>query len=189
MPLTEEQAIAQCKQGDTQAFGVLYDAYIKKIYDFVYYKTLHKETAEDLVSVVFTKAFEKIHTFDGTEGTFSSWVYRIARNTVIDHYRTQKKEKDIDDVWDLSGDDDIQRDIDVRAQLDTITEYMQQLTGEQRDILVLRLWQGMSHAEIAETLGKTEGSVKVAYSRAISKVRAEALALLIFILSQGITQR
>ena len=174
-----EQAIARCQSGDTAAFGELYDAPIKKIYEFIFYKTLHKETAEDLTSVAFTKALANINSFSG--GSFQAWLYRIARNTVIDHYRTRKQERDIDDVWDLSGDDDIERDADARAKIEKVQEYLKELPAVERDIIVMRVWQDMTHAEIAEVLGKSEGAVKVAYSRAMKDLRKNVTALVALI--------
>jgi len=103
----EKDIIVSCQQGDLEKFSWLYDKYIKKIYDFIYFKTTHKETAEDLTSQTFFKALEKIKTFNSDKGTFSAWLYQIARNTVIDHYRTMKKTVDIDDVWDMAEDQDI----------------------------------------------------------------------------------
>jgi len=188
METSEQKAIARCQGGEIAAFGELYDAYIKKIYDFVYYKTLHKETAEDLVSLIFTKAMEKIGTYRGEQGAFSSWLYRIARNTVIDHYRTHKKEKNVDDVWDLSGDDDIERDTDARAQLTKVEAYLQTLSAEQRDIIIMRLWQGMSHAEIADALGKQEGAIKVAYSRAMKELRKNVDVLAVLLIFAAIVK-
>ena len=175
----ELQAIKKCQSGNTESFGILYDKYIKKIYDFVYYKTMHKETAEDLVSDIFIKALDKINSFDAQKGSFNSWIYRIARNTVIDHYRTQKKDKNIDDVWDLSSNEDIAVDVDVRAQMEKVQEHLSKLKAEQRDIVVMRLWQGMSHKEIADVLEKNESAVKVAYSRLISQMRKEVLLLIL----------
>jgi len=182
METGETVAIDRCQQGDVSAFGELYDTYIKKIYDFVYYKTLHRETAEDLTSVVFTKALEHINSFTNTEGSFSAWLYRIARNTVIDHYRTRKIEKDVDDVWDLSSSEDVAHDTDVRLKLEKAEKLLGVLTSEQRDIVIMRLWQDMTHADIATVIGKSEGAVKVAYSRAITKLRGEMSALLILLM-------
>ena len=186
METNEAKIIKQCQEGDLEAFGILYDEYIKKIYDFVYYKTMHKETAEDIVSLVFTKALENIEKHDSNKGTFSSWRYRIALNRVIDHYRTQKKEKDIDDVWDLSGDTDVERDTDNKTELEKVEKYLKTLTSDQRDIIVMRLWQGMSHQEIAEVLGKNESAVKVAYSRAMKDLRknVDVLIALVLLLSK-----
>jgi len=75
--------------------------YVSKIFRFIFYKTSHKETAEDLTSQTFIKALKNVGKFDDTKGTLQSWLFRIARNTVIDYYRTKKNLVDIDDVWGL----------------------------------------------------------------------------------------
>ena len=86
------------KQDD---FGKLYDQHVKKIYEFIYFKTHHKETAEDLTSVTFMKALSNIESFDEKKASFKTWLYRIARNTVIDHYRMKRETADLEDAWDL----------------------------------------------------------------------------------------
>ena len=165
--------IKKCQSGDPRQFGILYDRYIRKIYDFIYFKTHHKETAEDLTSKTFMKALSNLGRFNADIGTFQAWLYRIARNTVIDHYRTAKIDKNIEDVWDLSGNEDLARDVDTRASLKKVEQYLKKLAPEQRDIIIMRVWQGMSHFEIAEALGKTEASVKMKFSRAMIRLRRE----------------
>jgi len=177
----EKDIIVSCQQGDLEKFSWLYDKYIKKIYDFIYFKTTHKETAKDLTSQTFFKALEKIKTFNSDKGTFSAWLYQIARNTVIDHYRTRKKTVDIDDVWDMAEDQDIERDIDVQEKLKSVEKHLAKLKSEQREIIIMRIWQDMSYAEIAEALDKSEGSCKMAFSRAINTLRRE-MPLEIFIM-------
>jgi len=179
MEKSESKIIKKCQSGGTSEFGALYDKYIKKIYDFVYYKTMHKQTAEDLVSDVFMKALEKIDLFDEKKGTFNSWIYRIARNTVIDYYRTKKSELNIEDVWDLSSNENIDLDTDARMKIEKIQEHLSKLKSEQRDIIVMRLWQGMSHAEIAQVLGKSESSIKMMYSRVMSQMREEVVVAIL----------
>ena len=176
-------AIRKCQSGDRDEFGQLYDKYIKKIYDFVYYKTQHKDTAEDLVSQIFMKALKRINEFKVDKGTFQAWLYQIARNTVIDHYRTIKKEKNIDDIFDLADSTDIERDIEVKIKLEEIEEYLKDLKSEQRDIIIMRVWQGMNYKDISLIMGKSEASCKMTYSRAISKLRNEVpLSILIYLL-------
>lgn len=182
MDQAEIEIINKCQAGDTEAFGRLYDKYIKKIYDFVYYKTHHPETAEDLVSQVFMKALRKITDFKINQGTFQAWIYRIARNTVIDHYRTSKIADNIEDIWDLAGNDDTERDIDTRNKLKEVEAYLTKLKPEQRDIIIMRVWQGMSYQEIALVLAKTEAGCKMVYSRAIRRLRDEVpLAALLYL--------
>lgn len=182
---TDHEIIKLCQKGQLEEFGKLYDIYIKKIYDFIYFKTTHKETAEDLTSLTFTKALQNISKFNQNQGTFSAWLFRIARNTVIDHYRTKKQNSNIDDIWDLAEDNDIERDLDTKMQLDKIKIFLEKLTSEQRELVIMRVWQGMSYKEIAGITGKTEASCKMSFSRTIAKIRQEAgvtaLLLLLFI--------
>lgn len=169
----ETQAIQSCQNGNLKEFGVLYDMHVKRIHDFIYFKTYHKETAEDLVSKTFMKALENIKKYNAKIGSFSSWLYRIARNTVIDHYRTSKNTVDIEDIWDLASKQDIKSDIEVKEGLVKVKTYLAKLTPENRDIVILRVWQEMSYAEIAEVLGKSEDSCKMMFSRTIAKLKKE----------------
>ena len=164
--------IKECQNGNLEKFGLLYDAYINKIYRFIYYKTHHKETAEDLTSRTFMKALEKIKTFDADKGAFSTWLYQIARNNVIDFYRTKKSDIDINDVWDLSSSDNIERDAEMRQKIEKLESYLAKLPNEQREIIVLRVWEGLSHREISEIMGKSEAGCKMMYVRALKELRS-----------------
>ena len=168
------------KKVNRDNFGQLYDKYIKKIFNFIYYKTHHKETAEDLTSDTFIKALNKLDRFDENKGSFSTWIYQIARNTVIDFYRTEKNSVNVDDVWDLSTDEDILRDLDTAKKLEDVKEHLKTLKNEQREIVILRVWQGMSYKEISEAMGKSEASCKMAFSRTI-KILKERMPLSVFL--------
>lgn len=168
-------------RGESERFGELYDRYIRRIYTFIYYKTLHKETAEDLTSDTFIKALKNISSFD-VERSFSSWLYKIAQNTVIDYYRTRKQTVDINDIWDLAADGDIEHDADVRLGLERVKEYLGRLPTLQRDIVIMRVWQNMSYREIAEVVGKSEESLRVTFSRAVAGLRKMAPVALLLVL-------
>ncbi|MDP3899821.1 MAG: RNA polymerase sigma factor [bacterium] len=180
MESDELQIVSACQKGNIEQFGKLYDRYIRKIYDFIYYKTSHQQTAEDLTSIVFMKALEKIRTFD-KHTNFSAWLYRIARNTVIDHYRTQKFGVNIDDVWDLSSNDNLDINFDSREKLKEVKKYLGNLKSEQRDVIIMRVWQEMSYSEISAVIGKSESSCKMTFSRAIRELRQE-MPLALFIM-------
>jgi len=186
MNFNEREIILKCQKGDLENFSVLYDHYVKKIYDFIYYRTHHKETAEDLTSRAFMKALEKIGSFDNGRGYFSAWLYRIARNSVIDHYRTKKIDIDIADIWDLSSNEEIERDIDTAEKLKSVEKYIKNLKINQREIILMRVWQEMSYKEIAEVLGKSEASCKMVFMRSMAKLKKEMpLSLyLLFILTR-----
>lgn len=168
----EQARLAQrAGRGDKQAFADLYDFYVQPIYRFIFYKTHQRETAEDLTSQTFAKALEKIRLFQAGKGTFSGWLYRIARNTVIDYYRTLKSSVNIEDAWGLTDEADIAADLENREKLQEVSRHLKQLSAEQREIVILRVWQELSYAEIASILDKSEDSCKMLFSRTIRKLR------------------
>jgi RNA polymerase sigma-70 factor, ECF subfamily len=166
----EMAAIQAAARGDTAQFAELYDVYIRRVYDFIYYKTHHKETAEDLTSETFFKALKNIGQFDQSR-SFRAWLFTIAHNTVRDHYRAARPTTDIDDVWDLRADDNMVRDAETKLALAEVQKHLGSLSAIQREILILRLWQGLSYKEIAEIIGKSEANSKMIYSRAIAQLR------------------
>ncbi len=170
---TEEDSVLVAKslKGETVAFGILYDRYIEKIYRFIYYKTFSKETSEDITSDVFHKAFQHLKSFDAEKGTFSAWLYRIARNTVIDHYRTLKKTVPIEDVFDLGEEDKTIEEHDALIALASVKKFLETMTPKQREIITLHIWGEHSYREIAELTGTTEDAAKMAFSRAMKELR------------------
>lgn len=181
MNLNESQALQACQQGDSTQFGVLYDMYFDRVYRFIYYKTFHTETAEDLTSQTFMKSLEHIGGYDETKGSFLNWIYQIARHTVIDHYRQVKPQLSIDDVWDLQSKQDIAVDVERVQLIEKIQNYLQTLNSEQREILTMRLWEGFTYKEIAKVLGKTEASCKMMYLRAVTKIQEQIILVLFLV--------
>ncbi len=181
--VTDAEYVKKFQAGDREAFGVLYDRYAEKIYRFVYFKVLNKDVAEDIVSAVFIKGYEKIGSFNANKGTFSQWIYSIARNTVIDHYRTNRKNVDIEDIFDLGEDERTEAKIDARDLLKKVEKYLTKLNPRQREIITLRVWEELSYREIAAVVGGSEDSVKVMFSRTIRELRdklgPQALAVLV----------
>ncbi|HAM88408.1 MAG: ECF subfamily RNA polymerase sigma factor [Candidatus Falkowbacteria bacterium GW2011_GWC2_38_22] len=180
MEQSDEIIVKNCQKGELEQFGILYEKYVKKIYSFVYFKIQHKESAEDITVKVFIKALDKIGSFKHSEGTFQAWIYKIARNTIIDHYRTSKIEANIEDAWDLPDNNNLERDLDLKVRLEAVEKYLKKLSPEQRELIIMRVWQDMPYREIAEILGKSESACKVAYSRAIGQLRKD-LPLTLFI--------
>ena len=183
----QEQIIKECQKGNLDEFTELYEQYFEKIYRFIYYKTHHRQTAEDLTSQVFIKTLENIGRFNPRQGLFSSWLYRIARNKVIDYYRTEKKKFDITGFWDLKSKEKIDVDLENKEKLEQVKQYLNKLKPEQREIIVMRIWDGLSYQEIAEIIDKKEANCKMIFSRTMKKLREEIpLALLIILLIKNI---
>ncbi|OGZ33643.1 MAG: hypothetical protein A2Y98_01785 [Candidatus Portnoybacteria bacterium RBG_19FT_COMBO_36_7] len=179
LQLEEQNLIRECAQGDLEKFGALYDIYADKIYRYVFYRVRHKETAEDLVSQAFFKALEGIRSFNADKGNFSAWLYRIARNSLIDHWRKQKAHFNIDDLWSVSSQEDLESKASVKEKIGKVKEFLAKLESSQREIIVMRIWDGMTHKEISQILGRSEASVKMNFSRAIAKLRKEEILALI----------
>jgi RNA polymerase sigma-70 factor (ECF subfamily) len=181
---SDAELVQNCQEGNLNDFSLLYERYLKKIYDFVYFKTFHKETAEDISSRVFIKALEGISAFEEREGGgFSSWIYRIARNMVIDHYRTIKTHTNIEDVWDLASRENVQIDTENKDRLEAAKKFLLGMDRSQREIVIMRVWQGMSFKEIAEKSGKNEAHCRTVFSRCLVKIRtAEAIGIALVIL-------
>lgn len=177
--MDERSLIASCQRGETEAFAELYSEYAKKIYSFVYYRVQHVQTAQDATSTVFMKALERIGSYDAEKGKFSSWLYQIARNTVIDLFRAQMPMENIDNVWDITDGTDIAHDAEIHEQLRQVREKLGDLSEEQRNLIVMRVWDGLSYREIAEILGKTETNCRVSFSRAIRSLRKKVLIALL----------
>jgi len=181
---TDSELVLICQAGETDRFAELFDRYSEPIYRFIFYKTHHRETAEDLLSQTFLRALEKIDQFNTKKGTFQAWLYQIARNLVIDHYRAFRTDSPIEDAWSVSDSVDIERDVEMISQFSEVRAALSELSGAQREIVLLRAWEGRSYAEIAEIVGKSEAACKMSFSRTTKSLKKEfAVFFLILFLS------
>lgn len=183
MPDDDSAYVTACQNGDLGAFDELYRRYIGPIYGYVYRRTFDRAAAEDITSTAFLKALERIETFDASRGHFSSWLYAIARNAIVDHFRAAHPSANIDDAWDIADDRTPVDDAAMRESIALVKDALQDLTKQQRDVVLLRLWEGLSYAEIADLLSLSEGNSKVIFHRAMKSLKhalpPSALALLL----------
>lgn len=166
-------------QLDNQGFTQYYDRLSRRIYDFVYYRVSHKQTAEDLTSEIFLKVFQ-----NWQDGQSDAWVFTIARNQVIDFYRSRRDMINIESVFDLSDDQDIELGIDHKQKVEKIRSQLSSLTPLQRQIVIMRVWDELSYQEIADILEKNEGAIKMTFSRSIKTLKENigSIAVLLLIL-------
>ena len=183
MPLANErQLVLQAQDGNSEAFGQLYDAYMERIYRFVYFRVEDQQTAEDITSQVFLKAWSNLDRFSFNRTPYLAWLYTIAHNAVIDHYRTRKVTTALDDVQ-LSQPDHseaVENDIDLTAEMHSVKTALQALTDDQQKVLTLKFIEGMSNNEIARQLGKREGAIRALQMRglqALAKQLEEKMAI------------
>jgi RNA polymerase sigma-70 factor (ECF subfamily) len=170
----EDAALAvRASKGDPSAFGTLYDRHLSAVYRYVYYRVRDDHEAEDLTSEVFMKALRAIPRYEPRQA-FLAWLYRIARNAVIDHVRRGGRQVSFEDaLLHPEVHNAVDPDIEILAVSDkaALRNALGQLTPLQQEVIVLRFLEGFSTDEIAKLIGKREGTVRGIQFRALGALR------------------
>ncbi len=159
-----------------EAFGILYERYVSKIYNYIYYRTGNHHDAEDLTAMVFYRAMGHIETYTERGVPFQAWLYRIAHNLVANWHRDRARRKIIaleefvgpgsqSDAPDSQAEDQEERDILLRI--------IRRLPEERQQLLILKFIEHLSNAEIGDIMGRTEGAIKSLYHRTLIALREE----------------
>jgi len=158
--------------GNFDAFGELYTVYLDQIYRYVFYQVNDKMTAEDITEEVFVKAWKAIGSCKGKEKTFLSWLYRIARNHLINTLRSMKRFASIEEENFV---DIIDPKIEVEAEIECqeLLEKISYLPKNQRQVIILKFIEGLDNREISKIMGKNEGAIRVSQMRALATLRQE----------------
>lgn len=169
----EEKLIREAKQGKTESFSKLYDHYLAQIYRFIYIKVNQRETVEDLTHEVFLNAWQNIKGYRFQGFPFGSWLYQIARNRVIDFYRTRKNNVRLDNIDPdtVKIENSIELALDQEFSLERILNAIRNLNHDQQDVLLMRFVEDLSHQEIAQALEKSEGAVRLIQHRALNELK------------------
>ena len=136
-PLMNELTLINLsQQGDHEMFAHLYNAYVERIYRYIYFRVADDNLAEDITSQVFLKSWEKLGTYQAGRSPFMAWLYRIAHNAVIDNYRIKKVAISFEDVNPalLSHADEVDEKLDSQAQSRQLRGALQALTEKQRQV-------------------------------------------------------
>ena len=170
----EEKLIKSAVGGDSSAFGVLYDHYQPMIYRFVLVKVGRREEAEDLTHQVFLSAWQNIRGYKNLGHPFSSWLYQITRNQIVDHYRSRKNDVSLDnsdqEIFIPSAVTD-PVDVSMKLAIEKVFVAMRKLKPEYGDVIMLRFVEDISLRDTAKALKKTEGAIKLMQHRAIKELR------------------
>jgi RNA polymerase sigma-70 factor (ECF subfamily) len=174
--LEEKLLLVRLKKKDPDAFAQVYDSYVTQIYRFIYFKVSSQHDAEDLTSEVFLKAWNYIVSKEESVENLKALLYRIARNLVIDFYRSKAKREYVREEEVLFNiEDDRQQsfldDIDNRAGVKDVELVLRKVKDEYREIIILRFIEELSISEIAKILNKSKGSVRVTLHRALKVIR------------------
>ncbi|MEK7680558.1 MAG: RNA polymerase sigma factor [Patescibacteria group bacterium] len=161
---------------DPEAFAKLYDIYARRIYSFIYFKVSSVEEAEDITSEVFLKAWHYISEKKKIE-SFSGLLYRLARNSVVDLYRSRNKTKNIlslDDVElgiQIVGHERLSENFGQKLEKEKIVLALQKLKQEYREIITLRYVDELEMSEISQITGKGAIAMRVTLHRALKKLK------------------
>lgn len=172
--LPEERLLALANDFDEAALGELYERYESKIYSYIYRRTGSPTLAEDLTGQVFLKMLEAIQGQKSWHSSFSGWLYRIAHNLVIDHYRRRERRQyvSIEDAPILKSEKhDPVTAAETNLDADRLRSAIQRLTEEQAQVISLRFLEGYNISEVATMMNKTEGAVKALQYRAVGTLR------------------
>ena len=169
----ENKIIRRAIQGQSSAFGLLYDHYQPQIYRFVVLKVSRREEAEDLTHQAFLNAWQNIGSYQDLGFPFSSWLYHIARNLIIDFYRTQRPQVNLEEVDPefamsvLSTEELVAK----RLEVERVKAAIQKLKTIYQDIIILRFIEELSIREVARVLKRSEGAVKLLQHRAMKQLK------------------
>lgn len=168
----DDSLLERVQDYDAAALGEIYDRYAGRIYNYIYYRLGDAHLAEDLTGTVFAKMLEAIQTSKSWNVSFSGWLYRIAHNLVVDHFRRNQQVRGAPlDERLVAGDQDPVRTVERRLENDRLRLAITQLTEEQAQVITLKFVEGLTNAEVARIMDKTEGAIKSLQFRALASLR------------------
>ncbi len=174
MALPDEEVIFLATQGDKDAFSILYQKYVNKIYTYIYYRTGNANDAEDLTARVFYRALGHIESYRQKGVPFSAWLYRIAHNIVANWHRdnSRRKEVPLEEYLELPQRDDYPESTLVQSQeTDDLLKNIRRLPADRQQLIILKFVERLSNAEVALIMGRSEGAIKSLYHRTLHSLR------------------
>lgn len=170
------ELLAAAKAGDKQAFAALYRAYLPTVYKFLYYRlNSNKAMAEDMTAEVFLRALRKIGDFNWTGADFGSWLLRIARNLILDNAKSSRSKLEVlnDEMPEDAAGLTRSTEASVMENLtnDGVYQAIKQLSPDQRDVITMRFIQGMDVSQVADAMGKKEGTIRTLQFRGLKSLQ------------------
>jgi RNA polymerase sigma-70 factor, ECF subfamily len=170
----ESELLEKAREYDVGALGVIYDRYAGRIYSYILHQVGDEALAEDLTANVFTRVLGAIRTSRAWQQSFTSWLYRIAHNLVVDHYRRKRPIQDVPlDERLVAARENPVATVEQMLSQEEVKLAMASLTLEQRTVLALKFFEGLSNLEVARVMGKTEGAIKSLQYRALGALRRQ----------------
>jgi RNA polymerase sigma-70 factor (ECF subfamily) len=177
-PLDDLELVAQVGD-DPSAFGQLYERYVTKIYNYVYYRTGNHHDAEDLTGRVFYRALTHIDRFVDRGVPFSAWLYRIAHNLLANWHRDHARRQELS-LDDMALTSPLRETPEATTEANEAHSWLlnaiHNLPSERQELLILKFVEHLSNAEIGEIMGRTEGAIKSLYHRTLLSLRDDLTA-------------
>jgi RNA polymerase sigma-70 factor (ECF subfamily) len=172
----DDEVLARASQGDGEAFGILYERYVTRIYNYIYYRTGHAFEAEDLTARVFQRASNHISRYRNMGLPFSAWLYRIAHNLVANWYRDNQRRQEVplentDELVHKS--EHLETTLVHNQEMERLLKHIRALTPERQQLIILKFVERLSNTEIGQIMGRSEGAIKSLYHRTLINLRAE----------------
>lgn len=167
----EYQLIEQALSGNAQAFADLYLRYLDPIYRYIFFRVGEASDAEDLTEQTFLKAWEALPGYRNYGNPFSSWLYRIAHNTVVDYHRRRKAAVPMSEVRPPEANDQavgLLKQVIESEEVAALAEAVAKLPPDQQQVIILRFIEGLEHAEVARILEKSVGACRMLQYRALT---------------------
>lgn len=163
--------LTKAQAGSNQAIADIYNHYFERIYRFIFYRVSHKETAEDLTEDVFVKLFKNLRKLE-QHAAFEGWLFQIARNQVIDYYRSKRQVVPLEEIENtLEYETNIVDLVNLKTEQTVFIKLLKELNAEQQQVLKLKFFEDLENTTIAQIMGKTEGAIRVIQHRAIAKLK------------------
>ena len=175
-PGIDESALVEQAKTDKEAFGRLYELYVDRIYNYVYYRTGNNADAEDLTARIFMRAMHHIPKYEDRGLPFSAWLYRIAHNLVANWHRDRSRRQilSLDKImqWQVN-EDDPEMTAQIMEDRELLLEAMRRLPSDRQELLILKFVERLPNAEIGDIMGRSEGAIKSLYHRTLLSLRQD----------------
>jgi RNA polymerase sigma-70 factor (ECF subfamily) len=169
-PLEDIPTLVKEAQRNRSAFAAVYDHYLRPVYRYLYSRVGNPDDAEDLTTQTFLSALERLSSYR-ENGAFAGWLFAIAHNKIIDHYRRDKPHSGSEALLKMAGQDDPVGDAEKHQELEKLASILQHLSGDEQEIIRLRYAANLTFAEIAAALGKREEAVKKSLYRLLARLK------------------